>query len=74
MIALFLAGLVAQLLYVFLLEQLGFALNPLSGAVLAMIPASIAILLSAGREDLQRSFGLGILALFLVITASLILI
>lgn len=74
MIALFLAGLVTQLLYVFLLEQLGFALTLLSGAVLAIIPASIAILLSAGREDLQRSLGLGILALFLVITASLILI
>ncbi len=74
MVALFLAGLVAQLLYVLLLEQLGFALNLLSGAVLAIIPASIAIFLSAGREDLQRSLGLGILALFLVITASLILI
>jgi len=71
---LFLAGAVAELLYIRQLEQMGFALNLLSGAAGAIIPVLLAMILSADRENFQRNVGLGILAIFLVITASLILI
>jgi len=71
---LFSAGLIAEFVYISLLQQLGFALNTLWGASVAIVPPVAAIIVGVKRIGIQRSLALASAGVLLVLTASLILI